>query len=76
MFSLGVGLTSDCNLHCAHCYRDQDHIYNLTLSDIQKTCENLEISSIGFGTGENGLNPEYFKILDYLHLRRIKLTLA
>jgi len=76
MFSLGVGLTSDCNLHCAHCYRDQDHIYNLTLSDIQKTCENLEISSIGFGTGENGLNPEYFKILDYLHNRRIKLTLA
>ena len=76
MFALGVGLTSDCNLHCAHCYRDQDHIYNLTLSDIQKTCENLEISSIGFGTGENGLNPEYFNILDYLHNRRIKLTLA
>ena len=76
MFSLGVGLTSDCNLHCAHCYRDQDHIHNLTLSDIKKACESLEISSIGFGTGENGLNPEYFKILDYLHNRRVKLTLA
>ena len=76
MFSLGVGLTSNCNLHCAHCYRDQDHIHNLTLSDIQKVSESLEISSIGFGTGENGLNPAYFDILDYLHNRKIKLTLA
>ncbi len=76
MFSLGVGLTSNCNLHCAHCYRDQDQIHNLTLSDIQKVCESLEISSIGFGTGENGLNPDYFDILDYLHKRKMKLTLA
>ena len=76
MFSLGVGLTSDCNLHCAHCYRDQEHIHNLTLRDVQKVCESLEISSIGFGTGENGLNPDYFDILDYLHNRKVKLTLA
>ena len=76
MFSLGVGLTNNCNLHCAHCYRDQDQIHNLTLADIQKVCESLEIGSIGFGTGENGLNPEYFNILDYLRRRKIKLTLA
>ena len=31
MFSLGIGLTNNCNLHCAHCYRDQDQIHNLTL---------------------------------------------
>ncbi len=76
MISLGIGLTSNCNLHCAHCYRDQNRIYDLTLADVQKVCENLEISSIGFGTGENGLNPEYFQILDYLHSRNIKMTLA
>jgi radical SAM protein with 4Fe4S-binding SPASM domain len=76
MVSLGIGLTSDCDLSCAHCYRDQDRIYNLTLADIQKVCESLEISSIGFGTGENGLNPEYLEIIEYLHARRIKLTLA
>jgi radical SAM protein with 4Fe4S-binding SPASM domain len=76
MVSLGIGLTSECNLSCAHCYRDQDRIYNLTLADIQKISESLEISSIGFGTGENGLNPEYFKILEYLHAKQIKLTLA
>lgn len=76
MVSLGIGLTSNCNLHCAHCYRDQKRVHNLTLADIQKVCESLEISSIGFGTGENGLNPHYFQILDYLHGRNIKMTLA
>ena len=49
MVSLGIGLTSNCNLHCAHCYRDQKRIYNLTLVDIQKVCESLEISSSGSG---------------------------
>jgi radical SAM protein with 4Fe4S-binding SPASM domain len=76
MVSLGIGLTSDCDLTCAHCYRDQNQVHHLTLVDIQKVCESLEISSIGFGTGENGLNPEYFEILEYLHARGIKLTLA
>lgn len=76
MVSLGIGLTSDCNLNCAHCYRDRERIYNLTLADVQKVCDSLDIRSIGFGTGENGLNPDYFNILEYLHAREIKLTLA
>jgi len=76
MISLGIGLTNNCNLNCAHCYRDQDNIHNLTLQDIENICENLPIGSIGFGTGENGLNPEYFDIIEYLHRRAIKLTLA
>lgn len=76
MISLGIGLTNNCNLNCAHCYRDQDHIHNLTLADVRTVCENLSIGSIGFGTGENGLNPEYFEILQYLRERGIKLTLA
>jgi len=76
MVSLGIGLTSDCNLSCAHCYRDRERIYNLTLADVRKVCDSLEIGSIGFGTGENGLNPDYFDILEYLHGRKTKLTLA
>jgi radical SAM protein with 4Fe4S-binding SPASM domain len=76
MFSVGIGLTNRCNLHCAHCYREQDQIHNLTLGDIKKVCSSLEISSIGLGTGENGLNPEYLAILEYLGSLGIKLTLA
>lgn len=76
MASVGIGLTNNCNLHCAHCYRDQGRIYNLTLDDIEKVCDSLEIDSIGFGTGENGLNPQYLDITTYLKARGIKLTLA
>lgn len=76
MISLGIGLTSNCNLHCAHCYRDQERIHNLTLADVQNVCNSLEIGSIGFGTGENGLNPDFFQIIDYLHHRGINMTLA
>jgi radical SAM protein with 4Fe4S-binding SPASM domain len=76
MFSVGIGLTSDCNLSCAHCYRDRDRVHNLTLVDIKNVCDNLEIDSIGLGTGENGLNPEYLNILEFLHTKPVKLTLA
>ena len=75
-FSVGLGLTNDCNLKCAHCYRPQGKIYNLTLPDVQLICESLEIASIGLGTGENGLNPEYFAIIDYLQGQRIPVSLA
>ena len=76
MVSLGIGLTSDCNLNCAHCYRDQEKIENLSLADIQTVCESIPVSAIGFGTGENGLNPEYMDIIEYLHNRQIRLSLA
>ena len=76
MISLGIGLTSDCNLNCEHCYRPQDRIHNLTLADVQKVCASLNVGSIGFGTGENGLNPDYFTILEDLHGRKIRMTLA
>ncbi|MBW1982175.1 MAG: radical SAM protein [Deltaproteobacteria bacterium] len=76
MISVGIGLTNNCNLNCAHCYRDQRKIYNLTLDDIKKVCDNMPIGSIGFGTGENGLNPQYMEILEYLRAKKIKLTLA
>jgi radical SAM protein with 4Fe4S-binding SPASM domain len=76
MISLGIGLTSNCNLSCAHCYRNQNQIDNLTLNDIQNVCRSIPINSIGFGTGENGLNPQYHEIIEYLHAKPIKLSLA
>ncbi len=74
--SVGLGLTNDCNLKCAHCYRPQGETHNLTLQDVKVICESLEIDSVGLGTGENGLNPEYFPIIAYLRERRIAVTLA
>jgi radical SAM protein with 4Fe4S-binding SPASM domain len=31
---------------------------------------------VGLGTGENGLNPEYFQIIDYFRSRQIPVSLA
>src|SRR5712692_422144 len=56
-FSIGLGLTNDCNLACAHCYRDTGRIDRLSLAQVRTICECLPIGSMGFGTGENALHP-------------------
>lgn len=74
--SVGLGLTNNCDLSCPHCYRPKGQIYNLTLRDVKAICESLELDSVGLGTGENGLNPDYFQILEYFADRGIPVTLA
>jgi MoaA/NifB/PqqE/SkfB family radical SAM enzyme len=75
-FSVGLGLTNDCNLHCAHCYRPTDALYWLSLDDVQAVVGALDVASIGLGTGENALHPQFVDIVQYLHGRGIKLSLA
>ncbi len=74
--SVGIGLTNDCNLDCAHCYRDTERLDNISLDQIKTICENLPVGAMGFGTGENILNPAFVPIVEYLHDRAIKLNLA
>jgi len=75
-YSLGIGLTNDCNLSCAHCYRETDRIDHITLEQIRRICEAIDIESVGMGTGENALNPEFIRIVSYLANRRVKLSVA
>jgi MoaA/NifB/PqqE/SkfB family radical SAM enzyme len=75
-YSVGIGLTNDCNLHCAHCYRPTDQVYRLTLSDIQTICQSLPVDAMGMGTGENSLHPQFQEIVEYLRGQGIKLTMA
>jgi MoaA/NifB/PqqE/SkfB family radical SAM enzyme len=75
-YSLGIGLTNDCNLSCAHCYRETDRIDHITLEQIRRICEAIDIESVGMGTGENALNPEFLRIVSYLANRRVKLSVA
>ena len=74
--SLGLGLTNDCDLNCPHCYRPQGEIRNLTLKDVTEICETLDVGSVGLGTGENGLNPQYLDIMNFFWERRIPVSLA
>ncbi len=65
-FSVGIGLTNECNLRCPHCYRPDMVIDRLSLPDIRRVCESIPLKSMNLGVGENGLHPEYHAILDYL----------
>ncbi len=75
-FSVGIGLTNECNLRCPHCYRPDMMIDRLTLQDVRQVCESIPVRSMNLGVGENGLHPEYLAILDYLWMRGIKTSIT
>jgi len=75
-FSVGIGLTNDCNLNCAHCYRDTQNINYLSLDQVKKVCESIPVDAMGMGTGENILNPEFVEITSYLSDIGVKLSIA
>ncbi len=74
--SVGIGITNDCNLGCAHCYRPQDRVYQLSLGEIRTICETLEVTSFNMGTGESWLHPQFAEIVAYLAGRGIKMSMA
>ena len=74
--SLGLGLTNECNLSCAFCYRDPNRMDRLSLDQVQRVVERLPVRSVNLGTGENGMHPEFKSILAYLRMRPIKLTVT
>lgn len=73
---MGIGLTNDCNLTCAHCYRDTERIDLLSLEQVQRICQAIPVATMGMGTGENALHPEFIPIVEYLHGRDIRLSIA
>jgi radical SAM protein with 4Fe4S-binding SPASM domain len=75
-FALGLGLTNECNLACAFCYRDPARMDRLTLNQVRATMEHLPVRSVNLGTGENGMHPEFKTILAYLRTRPVKLTIT
>jgi radical SAM protein with 4Fe4S-binding SPASM domain len=75
-FSVGVGLTNECNLRCAHCYRPDRVVDRLSLEDVQAVCAAIPIKSVNLGVGENGLHPEYEAILGHLRQVAIKTSIT
>jgi radical SAM protein with 4Fe4S-binding SPASM domain len=74
-YALGIGLTNECNLHCAHCYRGPG-VPSLSMHDLRAACEHLEISSVNLGTGENALHPRFHAMLAYLGERGVRLAIT
>jgi radical SAM protein with 4Fe4S-binding SPASM domain len=74
--SLGLGLTNECNLKCAFCYRDPTRADRLSFDQVKSVMECVPIRSVNLGTGENGIHPEFRAILAYLQTRPVKLTIT
>jgi radical SAM protein with 4Fe4S-binding SPASM domain len=75
-FSLGLGLTNECNLACSFCYRDPSRTDRLSLADVEAVMERLPIRSVNLGTGENGMHPDFKRMLGYFRTRDVKLTIT
>ncbi len=74
--ALGLGLTNECNLACAFCYRDPTRADRLSLEQVKAVMERLPVRSVNLGTGENGMHPDFRAILAYLSAQPVKLTLT
>ncbi|HEX6502844.1 MAG TPA: radical SAM protein [Terriglobales bacterium] len=74
--SLGLGLTNECNLACAFCYRDPTRRDRLSLDQVKSVIERLPVRSVNLGTGENGMHPDFKAILSYLQSQPVKLTIT
>jgi len=75
-FSIGIGLTNECDLRCPHCYRPDATVDRLSLSTVRRVLDALPVGSMNLGVGENGLHPEYRAVLDFLAERRIKTSIT
>ena len=75
-FALGLALTNECNLACSFCYRDPDRVDRLTFDQVRAVMERLPIRSVNLGTGENGMHPDFQRILAFLKSQPVKLTIT
>jgi radical SAM protein with 4Fe4S-binding SPASM domain len=75
-FAIGLGLTNECNLACAFCYRDPDRVDRLSVEQVRSVMKRMPVRSVNLGTGENGLHPDFKDMLTYLKSQPIKLTMT
>ncbi len=74
--AIGLGLTNECNLKCAFCYRDPTRADRLSLDQVKSVMEILPVRSVNLGTGENGMHPDFKEILTYLRTQPVNLTIT
>src|SRR5207244_3656946 len=75
-FALGLALTNECNLACSFCYRDPDRVDRLTVDQVRAVMECLPVRSVNLGTGENGMHPDFRRMLTFLKTQPVKLTIT
>lgn len=69
-YSVGLGVTSMCNMNCSFCYsKDQRDNSDVSINEWKLFFDNNNdfINNINFGTGENTLLEEWFDLVDYIN---------
>ena len=75
--SLGIGITSFCDLNCPHCYSRKLVQKSISLQEFKKIINNFpNLKKINFGTGESILNEDFREIIDFLEKKNIEMALT
>jgi radical SAM protein with 4Fe4S-binding SPASM domain len=75
-FALGLGLTNECNLACSFCYRDPARTDRVSLEQVQRVLAALPVRSVNLGTGENGMHPDFHRIIGWLKDQSLRMTMT
>ena len=75
-FALGLGLTNECNLACSFCYRDPARLDRVSLEQVQQVVAAIPLKSVNLGTGENGMHPDFHRIIRWLKDQPLRLTMT
>ena len=69
-WNIGWGITSECNFECDFCYSKytREKAFDLKYEDWINFIDNNnnKINAINFGTGENTLNDDWYKLIIYI----------
>lgn len=75
--TIGIGLTSRCNLNCPHCYSRQISQKDLSKENVKEILRAFpNLKKVNFGTGESILNKDFFSIVDLFLQRNIQMALT
>lgn len=75
--SLGIGLTSNCNLSCSHCYSKYFHKDTLPLNKLKRIIDFFpNLKKVNFGTGESIFNPDILDIINFFSSKNIRMALT
>ncbi len=74
--AVGIGLTNECNLACPHCYRPTLTQQRLSIPQVETILDNLDVGSVNLGVGENGVHPEYRRMLALFREREVKTAIT
>src|SRR5262247_2285318 len=74
-FALGLGLTNECNLACAFCYRDTSRVDRLTLEQVRSVMERLPVRPVNLAMTTNGYSVASIADADLAAFKDIEFSL-